>query len=544
MGQAAPGTETVAPGGGTLLQEQKPAMPPAGPQGPLDLDFGQPARPAAASTAPFEVRDFRLTGNTVFATSELQKLLADSRNREFTLPELTARVARISDFYHARGYPLARALIPAQTLRDGVVEVAIVEARYGAIGLVNRARVNTALLESMLAPLETGQLVRQLPLEHVLLLMADVPGAAPNATLQPGKESGTSDIEIRESSTAPINAQATMDNEGNRFTGRLQGGGEVAWYGPLQHGDAVDASLLTSGNGLQYGRLSYETLLDGAGTHLGVAYSTLHYRLGDGLQALGGHGTAQVASLWTRRALLRSREANLYLQFGYDHKPLRDDLDNAALRTHRHLDDAVAVLSGDWEDAGFSGGINSWSVQWTSGGVHFDDQQAQHGDALTSRTRGGFSQWNAVIARTQRLGVRDALYLTLAGQAADGNLDPAQKLTAGGRYSVRAYDTSVLSGDGGAQAGLELRHTLRAQRNGQWQALGFLEAQHVTVNRRPWTEGTNDATLGGGGLGLAWTRADRWSAKAFVAARLGAVPALIGDASRLRGWVEISKGFQ
>jgi len=37
--------------------------------------------------------------------------------------------ARITDFYHSHGYPLARAMIAAQAIRAGVVEIEIIEAR-------------------------------------------------------------------------------------------------------------------------------------------------------------------------------------------------------------------------------------------------------------------------------------------------------------------------------------------------------------------------------------------------------------------------------
>lgn len=65
----------------------------------------------------------------------------------------------------------------------------------------------------------------------------------------------------------------------------------------------------------------------------------------------------------------------------------------------------------------------------------------------------------------------------------------------------------------------------------------------MTINKNVWTSGKNDATLRGAGVGINWTNAHKWSARACVAARLGSAPALIGDASRARGWLELSKGF-
>jgi hemolysin activation/secretion protein len=335
----------------------------------------------------------------------------------------------------------------------------------------------------------------------------------------------------------------TVDNDGNRYTGRARAGGEVAIYDPLHHGDVLDANVLSSGKDLNYGRLSYDFLLDGPGTHLGGSYSALHYVLGDSLASLEGHGTAEVESLWVRHPLVRTSSLNLYGQLQFDRKELRDNIDVSAIHTNRHLTNWTASLAGDWRDGLLSGGTNSWSAQWVRGRVGFDDTKAQLADAATARTQGPFSQWDATLARLQRLGTVDALYVALSAQWANANLDASQKMVAGGRYTVRAYDMSAVSGDTGVEGSVELRHDLRPGWHGQWQAVAFFDAEQVTINKNVWTTGKNDATLRGTGVGLAWTRADRWSARAYVAARLGTPPALIGSASLIRGWLEISKGF-
>src|SRR5208282_5064886 len=98
-------------------------------------------------------------------------------------------------------------------------------------------------------------------------------------------------------------------------------------YDPLHHGDVLDASVETSGREMNYGRLSYDDLLDGEGTHAGAAYSALDYVLGQSLAKLEGRGTAQVASLWVKQPLLRTPHFNVYGQLQFDRKELHDDID-------------------------------------------------------------------------------------------------------------------------------------------------------------------------------------------------------------------------
>ena len=535
--------QTTPPGAGTILQEIKPLEPPKpSPEAP-GLTLPETPQTNLPPTAPFPVKTLQITGDSAFDTPTLHGLVADAEGKELTLPELDAYVSRITDYYHAHGYPLARAIIPAQTIRDGVVTIEVVEASYGKIILENHSRVSDALLESTLAPLRSGQSIEQPMLDQRLLLLSDIPGLVQSATLKPGEATGTSDLVVQAAPGPAVAGVVTVDNDGNRYTGRARGNAEVALYDPFHHGDVLDANVLTSGKDLNYGRLSYDLLLNGDGTHVGASYSALHYDLGSSLASLKGHGTADVDSLWMKQPLVRTMDLNLYGQLQFDRKELIDVIEANATHTDRHLDNWTVSLTGDSRDTLLSGGTNSWSAQWVRGRVGFDDPKAELADAKTAKTRGLFSQGDATFSRLQGLGPVGALYVALSGQWANGNLDASEKMVAGGRYTVRAYDMSALSGDTGVQGTVELRHDLKRAWHGQWEPVVFFDAQYVTVNKDPWTSGKDDATLRGAGVGMNWAHTPQWSAKAYVAARIGEAPELVGRTSRIHAWAEISKGF-
>ena len=122
------------------------------------------------------------------------------------------------------------------------------------------------------------------------------------------------------------------------------------------------------------------------------------------------------------------------------------------------------------------------------------------------------------------------MYLSLSWQWADANLDSSQKMVAGGAYTVRAFDMSALTGDSGLQETAEWRHDLPAWQ-GQWQAVTFLDSEHLTINKSVWTTGPNTATLTGVGVGLSWTGPHQWSAKASIASRRCAVGSRLPEVS-------------
>lgn len=524
-----------APGAGSILQQIKPSLPqapsPSEPGLRLEGEGGVKLPPSRA----FLVKKIEITGNTLFDTATLHALVAGSEGQMLTLPQLEELAARITDYYRSKGHILSRAIIPAQTIHDGVVIIEVIEAKYGKIRLDNRSRVKSPLLEETLSSLKGGASIEQKAMDHALLLLSDTPGIKVDATLKPGEKVGTSDLDVVAEPTPFVSGSAMLDDYGNKYTGRQRLGVTAFLLNPLHHGDVLSVSGLSSGSGMNYGRIAYDTLLNGYGTHAGASYSALHYILGGSLSNLNGHGTADVGSFWVRQTMARSSDFNLYGQIQYDHMKLRDHIDTAGIKTDRHLNNFTATLSGDNRNVD---GVNTWSFATTMGNVGFDDAAAQLADAATAKTQGGFTKWNLNLSRNQSLGSATSVYAALSGQWANANLDPSQQMVAGGPYTVRAYDMGALSGDEGYLGTVELRHALSRF----WQAVAFWDSEHLTVNRNTWVAGVNSATLTGAGLGLDWAD-DGWSAKAYVATRIDAPPALVAASSSSRVWVQLGKGF-
>jgi len=533
----------VVPDSGTILQQLKPAKPPTPASSATGLTIEQPNGTQVPPGEAFAVKRLEIQGNTRFNAATLHSLVADAEGKSLNLAELTAVADRITDYYHGHHYPLARAILPTQTIKDGVVVIQVLEARYGKVTLHNQSRVTSSLLQSTLSPLKAGEVIEQTEMDHVLLLTSDVPKIEVHALLKPGEAVGTSDLDVTTAPGPRWSGIASVDDYGNKYTGRTRGGATVSLVDPFDHGDYLSLAGLSSGQDLNYGRLSYESTMNGLGTRLGGAYSGLHYELGDGLQSLEGHGTAEVGSLWAKHPLVRSQNADLYLQIQYDRLTLHDDLDASAISTDRHLDNGSASLTGDARDTLLAGAVSTANLTITYGRLGFDNGASEMEDAATAKTQGAFSKWNLNLARQQQFTAADGVYLSIAAQWTHDNLDSSQKMIAGGPYTVRGYDLGVLSGDTGEIGTVEFQHTLGVAWGGNWQAAAFFDSEHIIVNKNPWVAGTNAATLNGAGLGLNWSGPQQWSAKLQVAERVGGVPSLIQDPSSVRLWAEINRAF-
>jgi hemolysin activation/secretion protein len=531
---------------GTILQQVQPfrqAVPSPRRERPAINNEGNnpptPERPAVA----VDVKTINIIGNTLFDTATLHALVADAEGKSLTLDQLDEMAARIGQYYHRRGQTFARALVPAQVIQSGVVRFLVIEARYGKVGINNQTRVNDVLLQATAAPLQTGQAVDQAVLDKSLLLLSDIPGVMVQATLRPGDGMGTSDLNIDATPGPSVSGSVVLDGYGNSYTGRGRVGGTVYFNNPLQHGDVLSLSGLNSGPGLNYGRMSYESLVNGQGTRAGAAYSSLNYKVGGSLEPLNAHGSAETGSLWGKHPLVRSQTVNLYAQVQYDTVQLRERVDLAGIKTDRHLDSWTSSLTGDWRDTLVSGGINTWSLGWTRGRVVFDAAEAQLDDAASAKTQGWFSKANLSFSRVQRLGQNSTLHFSWAGQWASTNLDSSQKMSVGGPYSVRAYDVGTLSGDAGYRGSIEVRYDLGQAGGGKLQGVAFWDGAYLKVNQRPWVTGVNTATFSGAGVGLDWTGFNQWRARAYLASPLGSAPELVKATDSTRVWTEVAYRF-
>ena len=538
-----PSLAQVYPGSGALLQEVQPAAPESAPNAQPGLTIQPQIAPSVNDTTPLPVTKITVSGNTSFDTDTLHGLVANGEGRTLTLAQLNALAQTITDYYHAHGYPLARAYLPPQAIEHGTVRIAVLEARYGDVKIMNDSRVADGPLAAVLAPLRPGDLITQDVLDSRLLLLGDLPGVIPRATLSPGAAVGTADLAVQADAGALVSGSVTADDLGNRYTGRARLGANLNINSPLRLGDLLSVNVLSSGRGLNYGRLAYQLPITGSGTRIGAAYSALTYRLSGDLDDLEAHGTASAASVWLSHPFVRSQNVNITGSLQFNHKRFDDRIDVAGLVNKRHTDSATFSLDATRRDGFGGGGITLARVSVTPGRLSFTNAQAEANDAATVKTAGSYARWNATLARLQTLTTTTRLYASLSGQYSPDNLDPSEQFLLGGANSVRGYEIATLGGASGYLATIELRHDLRLPLPGQWQGTLFADTGAVRRNAHPVGTDPNVAHISDVGLALDWSGPDQWVGRVQVAIPVGATPVIAGERPSARAWLQLTKGF-
>jgi len=490
------------------------------------------------------VQSLRVTGSHAYSEADLVKLTGFKLGSELSLSELRVMAVRITDYYHKNGYFVAQAYLPAQDINNGVVTIAVIEGQYGKINIRNKTNLSDRLINSQLEGINSGDVVTIAPLENRLLLLSDIPGVHVTSTLAPGATLGASDLIVDVTPGKRVTGSIDADNAGNRYTGENRIGATVNLNNLAGHGDVASLRVLTSGEGLNYARGSYQMQFGKATA--GVAYSWLEYKLGKEFKNLRVNGDAQIASVYGSYPLIRSRNTSLYAQLLYEDKTFQDRIDSTFSITDKKTHALTATLRGDHLD-GFGGrGLTSYALSGTVGDLDIHTPYARTFDAMTAQSNGHYSKLGFSLTRLQSVTEMVSLYAAVNGQLASKNLDVSEKMELGGMNAVRAYPEGEAYADQGyvmtVEARLQLPKVAEWQR-GQIQLVGFVDTGTVLVNKDTWNASENRRTLSGVGVGINWVDYNNFMVRTAYARKLGSAQATSAPDRDGRFWIQAVKYF-
>ena len=501
-----PSVWAQVPSAGQVMRDIESLAPAPLPSAPVQVDMPPPSAPSQATPGggmQLQVKGFEIDGNQVFNREQLLELLADLPGQSLDLAGLRAAAQRITQYYQAHGYALARAFLPAPDIDQGIVRIQVLEGYYGRIELNNRSRVIDAVLQQPLSALRAGEAVYDADLEQSLLLLSDLPGVEVKGTLRPGSLPGSTDLVVDAEPGPWYAGTLEADNYGDRYTGEYRLGASLVLNNPLRLGDALNMRLLQSDQHQRYYRFGYSLPVGPWSTTLGTSYSRMSYQLGKDVEVLEAKGQATVRSFFALQPLIRSRTFNLSAQLQFDDKQLQDDIDLFDLRSPKHVELWTLGINASGQDRWLGGGQSFVSLSYSAGRLGIGGAVDRTMDRLSAGAAGHFTRANLSLGRLQYLSPRWQLYSQLNAQWAGNNLDSSEKFGLGGPNGVRAYALGAGSGDQGWQASTELRYLAAPG----VQLSGFADRGVITVSKRPWTAQSNQRSLTAAGVSASWRRA-------------------------------------
>jgi hemolysin activation/secretion protein len=522
------------PDSGTILKEQRQSAPSLPDRFPEREVIKEAEAPSSDAGVKIPVREIKFTGDySKMATeAELYELVREKTGKELTFFELQQITIYITNYLREKkGFLLARAFLPEQDVTDGIIEIQIIAGQISGRANINvrePARVRKEILQGIAdhaIPEESA--IRMDRIERAVLLINDLPGIKAQASLEPGATPGSTSLKINTSEDRLIQGLLSADNHGDRYTGYIRGAGQIFANDPSGLGDQIAISYVGAED-MIHGIASYTLPIGYSGLKGNISYSYLHYELGEELKPLNAKGQAQVIGSNLSYPVVRSRRASLWLELGFEYLDLWDEANSIKTRD-REVSVGSLNLKGNFFDQFKGGGLTIADIGFFAGNADLSGLASNRiADAAGPGTHGGFSRITYSMARLQRMTRAAALFVSLRGQLASGNLDSSQKFILGGPFGVRAYPSGEGAGDEGHMGTVEIRYDLPPiPYLKSTQLIGFYDAGWAKLNHDPWpgaivnATGKNDYVLSSGGIGLNIQEPGIYSLRATYAHKIG-----------------------
>lgn len=498
---------------------------PEPPQTPIQLPpverlLPRPETPPTPEETPGSVPDrifvrrFDIVGSSVFSAEELAEITQPFTNRNVTFAELLQVRSLITKLYTDHQYITTAAILPPQTLTNGVVKIQIIEGSVEEINVVGTRRLNPNYIRSRVAlgtqkPLNVDRLLDQLRLLQLDPLLQSI-----SADLQAGTRPGTSVLQVTVSEAKTRLITPSIDNARSPSVGTLRRQIEVSQANLLGLGDGLRVGYTNTdgSNGID---LSYTVPLNPRNGSLRIAYgSNRSTVIEPPFDVLDIKARSRYYELTYRQPIIQrpTHELALGLTFSRQESETELGIDNigpfslspgadeqgrtriSALRFFQEY-----VQRSDRQ-------VIAARSQFSLGLGWFNATQNETAPDSNFFAWRGQAQWTRLLDRDTLLLVRGDVQLS------DRSLVPLEQIGIGGVETVRGYRQDALLTDNGFWFSTELR--LPILRTGR--GTGVVQLTPFVDVGTGWNQGEtalDPNTLIGAGIGLLWRQGNNFSAR-------------------------------
>ncbi len=464
------------------------------------------------------VREIRVTGNTVFSPEELAAVTAPYANRELTAEDLEALRVALTLLYVNKGYVNSGAILPDQTVVEGVITYQIIEGNVTSIEVTGNRWFRTGYLQRRIA-LSTGPPLNVNELQQrIQLLLQDPRIRRINADLKPGLKPGESVLNVVVEDRIPFRVSLGYDNYQSPAVGSNEGLATLEDLNLTGNGDVL--SLTGGGSPGLHPILNFKYSLPF------TAYDTtlfLQYQRNASLvirpifAALNIKSESNIYTLGLRQPVYRTLNSEIALELIGEYLSQETTL----------LGERFNLIPGS-----VNGAMVDTAIRFVQEWVYRTQEQVI---AFRSRISDGFValgatvnpsplpdtkfwswlgqfQWvqRLPIPGMQLIPIQDTqLIFRMDYQVASKFLPALEQYALGGRYTVRGYEQSIVLADDALVVSLEARVPLI--KNSRW--ADYLELAPFVDLGRAWALPTTPAsqTLLGVGVGVRWGLTIPWT---------------------------------
>ena len=465
----------------------------------IEGELYKPGNTGTAEEPAFFVSRIELTGYALPEDKDGRRaeILSRYEGRSIKVSELDALTAELTEYCRTEGFTVPQAIIPAQEVRDGVLQIKIYVSTYDTINITeNTTEVADRVLQRFLQPLEAGSVMTDKQFEIAMNNLNDLPGVEARAVLSPGSEPGSTKVDIEALRRPVWNNYVFIDNGGGYYSGRYRYGFNTEINNPGHQGDKFIISGMMSSHDMKSYSLRYEAPVGSRGTRLGIAYSQSSYELHTN-GFYNSLGKSRGISVYGMSPIYRDRMNRVTAIYGYDHRDIKDELRfksmSLNIRTDKDADVFHIGISGSQY---YPNQFTQYDLIYWYGNMDTKNQQAYYDGDYHKLTGDLLKIWY-----DNKFNYR----IDSSFQLANRPLDGSEQFFLGGMNGVRAYG----SGDGYGDNAYFMTGEVRVKTDEPGlEVAAFIDWGGAKDKQRDkWDH------LAGWGLGLRYAKDNEWYAQ-------------------------------
>ncbi|HIK54556.1 MAG TPA: ShlB/FhaC/HecB family hemolysin secretion/activation protein [Synechococcales cyanobacterium M55_K2018_004] len=471
-------------------EEQAPVLPTPTPPTPPTLPSDE--------TIQILVEKIEVIDSSILTPADLAPIVQPLQGRSLTLAQLRSVADQITQLYLNRGYLTSRAILVDQLVRDGVVQIRVIEGSLERIDIDGANRTNPDYIRDRIN-LGAGTPLNQADLENQLrLLRLDPLFENVEASLRAGTGLGRSILSVRVTEANPFSAQLSIDNYSPPDVGSERVGVYASYRNLTGWGDLMEAQIFrtTTGGSTQFD-FSYRIPLNPMNGTLQLRVAPSDFEITNPNVLIDITGNADLYEVSFRQPLRRSPREELAVSVGFTYRQgssfFNEIFPISASTT------SVFKLGQDYIRRDTRG---AWVLR----------SQFSLGTELFAATRGSepngqFVSWLGQVQRVQILNPRNLLILQADVQLTPDPLPSSEQFLIGGGQSVRGFRQNARIGDNGIRLAVEDRITLVRNEAGSatLQVAPFADFGIVWNDADNPVQEPDQNVLAGVGMGLLWT---------------------------------------
>lgn len=429
------------------------------------------AQDQEAPAVTFKLNKLDIDKSEVLSPEEIKGVTSSYEGKEVSVKDLYAAVAKINEIYNNKGFITCRAFLTAQTIKDGIVKITLVEGKTGNTTIINNKTTKERYITRRVG-LNPGKPANIKEVNKDLLRFNATNDAQLRIVMKAGEKPGTTDYVLQVYEPKQHNFNLFMDNAGSYSSGDTRVGLFYTVKSLSGNRDSLTLGTIRS-EGTKAGSASYSRSVGRSGAKLNTSISSNSVRQVrmDADSHVKGHAKSlalEYVQPWIINEKVRSEVS---LDYGYQNS--KSDMLTGADRftiVNDTLNDVTVAFAMTnygkshiiYQKHGYTVGRSKSSPD----ALYFTPESNNY----------GFYKFNGLYQKTYAHG--QMISSRLEGQwSSNDNMVSSRQHYIGGFYSVRGYKENYMGGDSGFTFSAE--YSLPILKNHKADAYCFFDYGHV-----------------------------------------------------------------